>query len=38
MPYIFLVKILTHPVASAMLCPSLQVERGEDRAFGLRGE
>ena len=29
MSYILLVKILTHPIASAMLCPSLLVERGE---------
>jgi hypothetical protein len=38
MSYLLLINILTHPIASAMLCPSLRVERGEDQAFGLRGE
>ena len=28
-------KNLTHPFASAMLFPSLRVERGEDRFIGL---
>jgi len=37
MSHLLLVKILTHPVASAMLCPSLLVERGEDRVDSVFG-
>ncbi len=29
MSYILLIKILTHPIASSMLFPSLRVERGK---------